>query len=42
MNWGVPASAPLAAASRIGWHMSMISPICAPLSIAIETERFQI
>jgi hypothetical protein len=42
MNCGVPASAPEAAASRIGWHMSMISPSCAPDSIAIATDRFQI
>jgi len=42
MNCGVPASAPLAAASRIGWHMSTISPIWPPLSIAMATDRFQI
>jgi hypothetical protein len=41
MNCDVPASAPLAAASRIGWHISTISPILPPLSSAIATERFQ-
>jgi hypothetical protein len=41
MNCGVPASAPLAAASRMGWHISTISPILPPLSSAIATERFQ-